>query len=254
MESFHNPAISCVVAVYNAAHFIEGQIKEITSFLEQNYSDYELIVVDDGSTDDTLKKLEFLNLPQLKICRLHQNHGQGAALKVGMLQSRGKVVFYTDIDLSTPLSQLKKLTDELAAGADIAIGSRWLASSQVRQSQPQLRRFLGNVFYKLINLFYLQDRIFDTNCGFKAYQGDVARLLYGYVRCWRWAFNTEHLMVAQKLGFKIVEVPVEWSHGKYSRVKIFRDVLFTLFELFLIKLRIFMGSYPKISISSEKSE
>lgn len=240
-------ALSCIVAVYNAEFFVEEKLRELLGFLDATFTDYELIVVDDGSTDKTLQKLKTLNLPQLQICHLHRNHGQGAALKVGMLKSRGKVVFYTDIDLSAPLSQLKKLMDELAAGADIAIGSRWIKTAEVRQSQPWLRRFLGDTFYKLINLFYLQEPISDTNCGFKAYQGEAARLLYGYVRCWRWAFNLEHLMFAQKLGFKIKEVPIEWSHHSSSRVRVFRDVLFTLWELLLIKLRILMGSYPKIS-------
>lgn len=242
------PFLSCVVAVYNADSIVASKITELISFLDANYPDYEIIAVDDGSTDTTLEKLKAFNFSRLKIFRLHKNHGQGAALKVGMLQSKGQVVFYTDIDLSAPMPQLKNLLQELSSGADIAIGSRWRKDAKIRQSQPTLRRILGDAFYKIINLFYLKEAIADTNCGFKAYQGNVARILFGYVRCWRWAFNMEHLMYAQKLGFKIREVPIEWSHESGSRVRLFRDVLFTLWELFLIKLRTLLGSYPKLSL------
>jgi len=240
--------LSCVIAVYNAGAFIEEKIRKIVNFLEKNYPEYELIIVDDGSRDNTLEILNRINLPRLKIFRLKNNLGQGAALKLGMLLTRGKFAFYTDIDLSTSIDNLPFLIKELENNADVAIGSRWNRQAIIKADQPNMRKILGKIFYLIINTFFLKEKISDTNCGFKAYKGEIAKVLYGYVRCWRWAFNVEHLFLAQKLGLKIKEIPVEWSHNTKSKVKVLRDVIFTIWELILIKIRTLWGAYPRLLI------
>lgn len=128
--------LSCVIAVYNAGAFIEEKIRTIVNFLEKNYPEYEIIIVDDGSTDNTLEILNRVNLSHLKIFRLKNNLGQGVALKLGMLLTRGKFVFYTDIDLSTSIDNLPSLIKELENDADIAIGSRWNKQAIIKIDQP----------------------------------------------------------------------------------------------------------------------
>jgi dolichyl-phosphate beta-glucosyltransferase len=148
-----------------------------------------------------------------------------------------------DADISVPLRYVPVLIDRVRAGSDVAIASRWMFGARIPVPQPPLRRLLGRLYYRLIHFLFLPE-VHDCNCGLKAYRGDVARVLYGYVRSWRWAFNMEHLWVARRLGFVIEEIPVEWSHNAASKVHIWRDGVFTLTELAILAMRRLMDGYP----------
>jgi dolichyl-phosphate beta-glucosyltransferase len=239
--------ISLIVALYNEEKRFAERYPMVRAFLDSLGEPWELLLVDDGSSDGTLSLIRALAAkePRIRVFKLHRNLGQGAAVKTGVLASRGDIVMYTDADMMVPLSYFQALIERVRAHCDIAIASRWMKGAVITVPQPPLRRILGRIYYRLIHLFLLE-RIADCNCGLKAYRGEVARTLFGFVRSWRWGFNIEHLWVAHRLKFSLEEVPIVWGHNPDSKVHIVRDCFFTLWELGLLELRRLMGGYPKI--------
>lgn len=239
---------SLIVPVYNDGERFKSNYPAICAFLNSWQSDWELVVVDDGSNDgltpQTLKNL-IHGKPRVRILHLENNLGQGAAVKMGMLVARGRIVAYTDADISTPLDQLKILTAAIEEGADMAIGSRWNGQSEISRKQPWLRRHLGKIYYAMIPWCFGID-VKDTNCGFKAYRRETAMILFGLIRSWRWVFNLEHIVLAGRLGFTVREIPVPWRHEEGSKVRLGRDLVFTLWEMALLKLRLAAGIYPRL--------
>ena len=238
--------ITVIVALYNEEARLPARYPLLKKYLDSLDEAWELILVDDGSKDRTPSLIKALAAADKRIrtLRLRKNHGQGAAVKIGMLASRGDIVLYTDADLEIPFQWFSVLIQRIRDGADVAIASRWIPGSTIRVRQPRLRRLLGRIYYRIIH-WLLLPRISDTNCGLKAYRGESARLLFGFVRSWRWAFNIEHLWLADRLGYKIEEVPVEWSHNPMSKVHVFRDCFFTLWELSTLEARrLFAGYFP----------
>lgn len=241
--------ISLIVALHNEEHRFPAKFIEIREFLNGLKDPWEMILVDDGSTDQTLEMIQ--NLKQsddrIRCFRLLKNLGQGAAVKLGVHASHGDVVIYTDADLSVPLSFIPPLIAHVKGPYDVAIASRWMYGATISRPQPVIRKQLGKVYYAIIHSLVLKD-IHDTNCGLKAYKGDAARIIFGFVRSWRWAFNVESLWLAKTIGYKVIEVPVEWAHKEASKVHVFRDCIFTIWELLNIKLRQFMKIYPHIRL------
>lgn len=237
--------ISLVIALYNEEGRLGERLPRLREFLDSLGEPWELILVDDGSKDGTRKALADFALrePRIRVLGGELNRGQGAAVKLGVLASRGDVVVYTDADLPVPLAFARTLIERVRAGADVAFASRWMRGARIQTPQPGLRRRLGKAYYRLIHLLVL-DGVHDTNCGLKAYRGEAGRLLFGYVHARRWAFNVEHLWVARRLGLRLEEVPAEWSHQDKSQVRVLRDCLFTLWELACLKWRQAMGRYP----------
>jgi dolichyl-phosphate beta-glucosyltransferase len=236
--------ITVIIALYNEEARLPARYPLLRAYLESLNEEWELLLVDDGSADGTRALIGRMIAAdgRIRTLRLNRNCGQGAAVKLGMLASRGDIVLYTDADLEIPFQWFSVLIKRVREGADVAIASRWTRGSTIRVPQPPLRRFLGRLYYGLIHLILLP-RISDTNCGLKAYRGESARLLFGFVRSWRWAFNIEHLWLAERLGFRTEEVPVEWAHNPMSKVHVFRDCFFTLWELACLEVRRLMGGY-----------
>lgn len=237
--------VSLVVALYNEESRFPRVYEKLRHFLQALGTPWELILVDDCSSDGTLPYIESLAArdPRVRVFSLARNLGQGAALKVGVLASRGESVLYTDADLSVPLDHAFDLLQRLQEGADVSMGARWVPGARIRVRQPLSRRLLGRFYYSLVRRALVAG-VRDCNCGLKAFRGEQARLLFGMVRCWRWAFNVELVLLARHLGYTVEEVPVEWSHQPRSKVRLARDVFFTLWELALIKLRQVIGIYP----------
>ncbi|MEI8191634.1 MAG: glycosyltransferase [candidate division NC10 bacterium] len=239
--------ISIIVALYNEETRFPVLYPILEGFLEALGEPWELVLVDDGSNDRTREIIRGWAEKdgRIRVVSLARNLGQGAAVKAGMLLSRGDIVLYTDADMAIPLRWFTELIGRVRSGSDLAIASRWMPGAVIKVPQPALRRNLGKLYYWLAHRLVF-DGIYDTNCGLKVYRGDAARLIFGFVRSWRWTFNIEHLWVAHRLGYSIAEVPIEWSHERLSKVHVFRDCLFTLWELTALKLRQMMGGYPVI--------
>jgi glycosyltransferase involved in cell wall biosynthesis len=206
----------------------------------------EVIVVNDGSTDETaaLVKEFALHSPEVRLLENPTNRGKGYSVRSGILHALGDVVMFTDADLSSPIEEAQRLFDAIAAGADIAIGSRWLATSRQTHRQPLYRQIFGRVFNALTRAI-MRLPFADTQCGFKAFTRSAAQTVFQLQTIERWGFDPEILFIALKRGYHIQEVPVSWAHDARSRISYLRDGLQMLKELAIVRWNALLGRYGK---------
>ena len=238
------PILSVVVPAYNEERRIPATLQAISNHFAAAPYAVELLVVDDGSSDDTVAAVRALApslaLP-LRLLRYAPNRGKGFALKVGFAASRGERVLFSDADLSTPIEEADRLLAELDQGADIVIGSRKRAKAHIEVRQPWLRESLGKGFTFLVRMLVAD--VTDATCGFKAYRGDVGRDLFSRIRVFDWSFDAEILLLARQRGARLAEVPVRWSHQAGTKVDLRRDVLRSLQGIARIRWYAALGRY-----------
>jgi len=236
--------LTVIVPAFNEASRITATLHAISDHFAQASFPVELIVVDDGSRDDTATVVREaaprLAVP-LRLLRYATNRGKGFALKIGFAASRGDRVLFSDADLSTPIEEADAFLAELARGADVVIGSRKSARAQIEVHQPWLRETLGKGFTWLVR--QLVADVTDATCGFKAYRGDAGRDLYARMRVFDWCFDAEMLYVGRQLGLRLVEVPVRWSDRVGTKVDLRRDVVRSLVGLLRIRGNALRGRY-----------
>jgi dolichyl-phosphate beta-glucosyltransferase len=229
-----------VIAAYNEEKRLPESLKKIQAYLAATELKVEIIVVDDGSTDSTAAMVLALReaIPGLRLISYPQNRGKGFALRTGVLSSQGSLVLLSDADLSTPIEELETLRPLISGRShQIAIGSRALPLSKIVQAQPRWRRGLGRLFNGVVKALVI-DEFQDTQCGFKLFSGEVARLLFGAARIDRFAFDVEILALARKHGCRVAEVPVKWTNSPDSKVRPVRDSLQMLADLVRIRLAV----------------
>ncbi|MGO4211431.1 dolichyl-phosphate beta-glucosyltransferase [Terriglobus sp. YAF25] len=209
-----HPYLSIVIPAYNEAHRIGNTLNLILKCIEARQWDAELLVVDDGSTDRTV------------------------------LQAAGDVVLFTDADLSAPKIEAERLMAALDAGADVAIGSRWLERSRQTVQQPLYRQIFGRCF-NFVTRVMTGLSFKDTQCGFKAFKRDAAQVIFRLQTIERWGFDPELLFIASKLGYRIAEVPVTWGHDDRSRISYLRDGAKMLEEMAIIRFNAAAGRYSQ---------
>jgi dolichyl-phosphate beta-glucosyltransferase len=196
-------------------------------------SDYEIIVVDDGSTDKTVDTvLKFGD--KVNVIRQNKNIGKGAAVRRGMLEAKGNIRLFSDADLSTPITELPKLLECLNNGTDICIGSRAVDNSKIRVHQPFYREFMGKTFNKLVQLLVFRG-INDTQCGFKVFNDYAADKIFPSTKIDGFGFDVELIYLAHKAGFKVEEVPVEWYNDARSTVNPLFDSARMIIDLWNIR-------------------
>lgn len=229
--------LSVVIPTYNEESKLPVTLKEIIIYFDEGHADYEIIIVDDGSTDTTQLKIEEFqsNHSRIRLLKNGRNSGKGFSVKKGILAAKGEYILFCDADGSTPISELEKLLRKLRAGDDIAIGSRGLRLSQIKVRQPVYREYMGKIFNRLVRLFAVPG-ISDTQCGFKCFKRVVARELFNEQTLNHFSFDVEILYLAQKRGYKIAEVPVIWVNSPESCVSLIKDPLRMLFDLLRIPL------------------
>ena len=232
--------LSIVVPAYNEATRIARSLEQTLSFLATRPGACEIIVVDDGSRDDSAQIVEDLakRHASVRLVRLPQNRGKGAAIRAGVAASSGERVLMMDADLATPIEELVALELALDSGAEIATASRALGSSNVSRAQSSLRVLLGRLGNLWIRAWAVPG-IHDTQCGFKLFRGDVARELFALCREDRFGIDIEVLHLAVRLRYPIAEVGVRWEHQNGSKVRP-RDYLDVLLKV------------PRIAWSSRK--
>lgn len=241
-----HPSLSIVIPAYNECARIEETLERVLTCVDEQGWDAEVLVVDDGSTDETPQIVQrwMQTHPRLHMVRNPGNRGKGYSVRNGLLQAAGDVVLFTDADLSAPMEEGTRLLEALHAGADVAIGSRWLEKQRQTIHQPLYRRFFGRCFNwvtrKVMGLPFK-----DTQCGFKAFKRDAAQTIFRLQTIERWGFDPEILFIARKLKYKIVEVPVTWGHDERSRISYLKDGMQMLKEMAQIRSNFMRGRYDE---------
>ena len=236
-----------MIPAFNEARRIGATLEAVAGYLRDRNTEAEVIVVDDGSEDDTValvtRYAEEHPVPPVRLVHNGANRGKGYSVRHGVLEAEGNVVLFTDADGSTPIAEAPKLLRRLASGeADVAIGSRELPESDLALPQPRHRRLMGWVFRNLVRLLVVRG-FRDTQCGFKAFAREAARDVFGRQTLDGFAFDVEVLFLARRLGYRVAEVPVRWLDSRHSRVRVGRDSLRMFLDLFRIRLRALRGRY-----------
>jgi dolichyl-phosphate beta-glucosyltransferase len=242
---------SIVIPAYNESARIRPTLDEILRHVLEQAWDAELLVVNDGSRDDTAQIVgEYGKLhPQVLLLENPGNRGKGYSVRNGMLHARGEICLFTDADLSSPITEARKLFDALAAGADMAIGSRWLRSELQTERQSLLRQAFGRIFNLVLRVI-LGLHFADTQCGFKAFRRDAAQRIFPLQKIERWGFDPEILFLARRAGLRVDEVPVVWAHAEGTRLQPFRDGMRMFVEVLRIRWYAMSGQYTATGVKS----
>lgn len=242
---------SFIIPAYNESSRIRPTLDELLRYSEQRNWDAEILVVDDGSRDDTAQIVrEYGKLhPQILLLENPGNRGKGFSVRNGMLHAHGDICLFTDADLSSPITEVQKLFDAISEGADIAIGSRWLRSELQTERQPLYRQAFGRIFNLVLRLF-LGLKFADTQCGFKAFRREAAQRVFPLQKIERWGFDPEILFLARRMGFTVKEVPVVWAHSEGTRLHPFRDGLRMFVDVLRIRWNAMTGVYTGAAVPS----
>jgi len=237
------PMVSIIVPAFNEASRIAESVRKIDAFVRQSPFSIELIVVDDGSTDNTAEIVSTADARKLRLLRNNKNHGKGYTVRQGVLAASGKYVLFTDADLSAPIEELNKLL-EIAQreGADVVIGSRALDRRYIEKHQSPLRELGGIVFNLMVRLL-LGLRLHDTQCGFKLFERQRSRRVFEQQTTLGFGFDPELLFLAKRSGLKICEASVRWGHAEGSKVNFLRDGIRMFLDLVRIRWNALAGRY-----------
>lgn len=226
-------SISIIIPAYNEEERIENSLNSAIEFLTSKNYNFEIIVVDDGSTDKTVSiASQFTD--KVVVLEQPKNMGKGAAVRRGMLEAKGDIRIFTDADFSTPIYEVEKIVERITSGADICIGSRALDPSMIKKHQPFYREFMGKTFNKFVQ-FILVKGITDTQCGFKGFTGKATDIVFPNAKINGFSFDVEILYLASKADLNIEQVSVEWYNDARSKVNPIKDSIMMLIELFRIK-------------------
>lgn len=241
-----HPQLSIVIPAYNESARIEATLERVMTCVATEDWDAEVLVVDDGSKDDTSAILRrwMDRYPRLHLIQNPGNRGKGYSVRNGLLQAAGEIVMFTDADLSAPMEEANRLIAAIDAGADVAIGSRWMDRTRQTIHQPLYRQFFGRCF-NAITRGVMGLPFKDTQCGFKAFRRDAAQVIFRLQRIERWGFDPELLFIARKLKYSITEVPVTWGHDERSRMSYLKDGMKMLEEMAVIRWNSLAGRYDE---------
>jgi glycosyltransferase involved in cell wall biosynthesis len=243
------PELSIVIPAYNEEKRLPrtlARIREYFARAGEPGDGIEILVVDDGSADGTaLITQEWMReMPCLRLVPNNSNRGKGYSVRHGMLEARGRIVLFTDADLSSPIEESAKLLEAIRAGNDVAIGSRAVDRTLIKVHQSRLREIAGIIFNSFVRLFTGLP-FQDTQCGFKAFVRERSIIIFQQQRVEGFGFDPEILFLAQRHGLRSIEVPVRWAHDEATRVKVVRDSLKMFGDLILIRGNWMLGRYPR---------
>ncbi len=232
------PELSVVFPVFNEETILKNNLLQVVQTLDLAAVDFEIILVDDGSHDHTSHIAAGMARQdsRLLLRTLAKNQGKGGALKEGVSHSRGRIILFSDMDLSVSFQELETFLKALDRGCDLAIGSRKVPGARVLVHQPVTREVLGRGFAAL-SRWILDLDVSDFTCGFKAFKGPAAKDLFSRLTLADWSFDAELLYLADRLGYRRVEIPVNWSNREETRVRLRKDLLNSFLGLIKIRWR-----------------
>jgi dolichyl-phosphate beta-glucosyltransferase len=236
-----SPYLSVVIPAYNEEDIIEKNLKKIIRFLSKKKYSWEIVVVDDGSHDNTTKIIKKMKNKKIRIARLSKNVGKGGALKKGVLSAKGKYIVFTDADLSVPISYLDKLLPALKKH-EVVIASRRIEGARLAKRQPFVRELMGKGFTKITQIV-IGSGIADFTCGFKGFQNKAAKKIFKKSNITRWAYDAEIIFLATIYSYSIHETPIVWENREESRVKMGEAALESLRDLCKIRYYHLTGRY-----------
>jgi glycosyltransferase involved in cell wall biosynthesis len=238
------PTYSIVIPAFNEESRITRGLDGVLSFIAERGWSAEIIVVNDGSRDltaDIVRDYARLH-PNVRLLENPGNRGKGYSVRNGVLHSSGDLVLFTDADLSSPIAESVKLFAAIEAGADVAIGSRWIRPETMTERQPIFRQIAGRL-YNIVNRVLLRLPYRDTQCGLKAFTKKAAHDAFSRQKIERWGFDPEVLFIARKCGYRIAEVPVSWAHDDRSKINPLLDGIRMFGEVLRIRWYSLTGRY-----------
>jgi len=243
------PELSIVIPSFNEDLRLPTTLREISSYIRSSRRETEVIVVDDGSTDRTSDVANSFRgeIERLRVVANNKNRGKGYSVRHGMMEARGRVVLFTDADLSAPIAEADKLLAALA-DHDVAIGSRAMDRSLISVRQSLFREYAGIIFNFIVRAI-LRLPFVDTQCGFKAFRRERCRVIFEQQRIERFGFDPEILYLARHHGLSSAEIPVRWAHSPATKVSMWRDSIQMFLDVFVIRWNSLSGRYPRSSTS-----
>ena len=235
---------SVVIPAYNEENRLPACLREIVTYFRDRGEAYEVIVVDDGSHDETVNEVKRFqaNAPSVRLIKLIENRGKGCAVRTGMLEAKGALCLFTDADGATPIRELERLERAIADGADIAIGSRTARDPTRTVQVRSFRKISGSIFNIAVRSLGVTG-ITDTQCGFKLFRAPVARALFSVLQCDGFSFDVELLFLGQRWKYRIVEVPVQWTEQAGSKVRVVRDGQRMIYDIWTVRRNYQRGLY-----------
>jgi len=239
------PELSIVIPSFNEELRLPVTLAQVSAYIRASKRETEVIVVDDGSTDRTADVANSFRgeIQRLRVVANKKNRGKGYSVRHGMLEARGRVVLFTDADLSAPIDETDKLLAALA-DHDVAIGSRALNRSLISVRQSVFRESAGIIFNFIVRAV-LRLPFVDTQCGFKAFRRERCRVIFQQQRIERFGFDPELLYLARHHGLSAVEIPVRWAHSPATKVSMWRDSIQMFLDVFIIRWNALTGRYRR---------
>jgi dolichyl-phosphate beta-glucosyltransferase len=239
------PELSIIIPAYNEELRLPATLSRIAAYARSSNRATEVIVVDDGSRDNTIAATEKFHseIPNLRVVSNGENRGKGYSVRHGMQEARGDIVLFTDADLSAPIEEVEKLLPAMKVN-DVAIGSRAMDRSQITVHESHFREFAGIVFNKIVRLI-LRLPFVDTQCGFKAFRRIPCQIIFEQQTIERFGFDPELLYLARHHGLRSAEISVRWGHSPATKVSMLRDSIQMFIDVFLIRWNSLTGKYPR---------
>lgn len=254
-DTSSRPFLSVVIPAYNEERRLPQTLERILGYLAQQPYASQVIVVDDGSRDRTAQIVQEIRATHPQVELIQNDHrGKGYAVRTGMLAARGRIVIFSDADLSTPIEEVAEILPWFERGYDIVIGSREGKGAK-RIREPFYRHLMGRIFNLVVRVLTVHG-IDDTQCGFKAFRDDVAHDVFARMKLYGenarlvtdsmvTGFDVEVLFIGSKLGYRIKEVPVEWRYGTETKVNPLKDSWRNFRDVVLVRWNDLQGKYSR---------
>lgn len=245
------PYLSIVIPAYNEADRIPTTLLDIDRRLVKAAYSYEIIVVNDGSRDNTAEVVERMKkaVRNLKLIDNAENKGKGGVVRQGMLIAGGVVRLFTDADNSTSIDQFEKMMPLLKEGYEVVIGSRAVKGAVLEPPEPLFRRLVGKGLNLIVQALLLRG-VWDTQCGFKAFTEEAAKKIFEAARISGWGFDVEALALAKAMGYRVAEVPIRWKNDARSHIKASAGVQF-LRDITAVRWWLWRGKYGPLDTKED---